>query len=52
MIRVRRCPCAPCKVQGRRFWIVTIREDLDPIILMSFRDAINTADHYAHRRAA
>ena len=52
MIRVRRCKCAPCAVTGRHFWLVTPREGLLPIVLMSFRDAINTADHYAHRRAA
>lgn len=52
MIRVRRCPCAQCKLTGRHFWLVTLREGLLPITLLSFRDAINTADHYAHRRAA
>ncbi len=52
VIRVHRCSCPRCKIQGRHFWLVTIRADLPPIVLNSFRDAINTADHYAHRRAA
>ena len=49
MIRVRRCKCQPCAVQGRRFWLVTPREGLLPIVLLSFRDAINIADNYARR---
>ncbi len=52
MIRVRRCKCKRCKIQGRHFWLVTIQATLPPIVLTSFREAINTADHYAHRRAA
>jgi len=52
VIRVRRCKCKPCHRNGRRFWLVTVREGLEPIVLMSFRDAINTADNYARRRAA
>ena len=52
MIRVRRCKCKPCQISARRFWLVTPREGLLPIVHMSFRDAIRTADHYAHRRAA
>lgn len=49
MIRVRHCRCAPCGRQGRRFWLVTVRADLLPIVLVSFRDAITTADNYARR---
>lgn len=49
MIRVRRCPCDACGRQGRRFWLVTPREGLLPIVLLSFRDAISIADNYARR---
>lgn len=52
MIRVRRCPCPPCALTGRHFWLVTPREDLLPIVLPSFGDAIRTADSYARRKAA
>ena len=52
MIRVRRCDCGPCEIQGRHFWLVTPREGLLPIVLLSFPDAIRTADSYAQRKAA
>ena len=52
MITVRRCDCAPCGLTGRHFWLVTPREGLLPIVLLSFGDAIRTADSYARRKAA